>query len=146
VLVPDHTPMGNNLLHQITLVDEPPHQLGTTKPHESLARLLMRSTLMPTLTPHATGYWNEITPIQKKWGRLTNQICPMCGIKTKSRMDRHIRLTHTTFACHWRCPVVDCPTWFAFELNAANHLVRCHGFIQGRGWSCYNILRSYGIE
>ena len=36
--------------------------------------------------------------------------------------------------------------WFAPELNGKDHLERIHNFTEGRGYSCYDCLRQFGLE
>ena len=61
-------------------------------------------------------------------------------------ISRHLRLSHTTCQCFWRCPVPTCPMWFASELNGKDHLERIHNFTEGRGYSFYDCLRQFGLE
>ena len=61
-------------------------------------------------------------------------------------MSRHLRLSHTTCQCFWRCPVSSCPTWFASELYGKYHLEQTHSFSEGRGYSYYECLRRFGLE
>ena len=41
-------------------------------------------------------------------------------------MSCHMRLTHTTHVCYWRCPVPSCPLWFTSELNGKDHIENTH--------------------
>ena len=61
-------------------------------------------------------------------------------------MSRHLRLSHTTCQCFWRCPVSSCPAWFASELFGKDHLEEVHNFSEGRGYSYYECLRRFGLE
>ena len=61
-------------------------------------------------------------------------------------MSRHLRLSHTTCQCFWRCPVPSCPTWFASELYGKDHLEEVHKFSEGRGYSYYECSRRFGLE
>ena len=61
-------------------------------------------------------------------------------------MSRHLRLSHTTCQCFWRCLVPCCPMWFASELNGKDHLERIHNFTEGRGYSFDDCLRQFGLE
>ena len=61
-------------------------------------------------------------------------------------MSRHLRLTHTTHVCYWRCPVPSCPLWFTSEQNGKDHIENIHHFREGRGYSFYECLREFGLE
>ena len=61
-------------------------------------------------------------------------------------MSRHLRLSHTTCQCFWRCPVPSCPMWFASELYGNDHLEQIHNFSEGRGYSFYECLHKFGLE
>ena len=61
-------------------------------------------------------------------------------------MSRHLRLSHTSCQCFWRCPVPSCPMWLASELNRKDHLERIHSFTEGRGYSFYDCLCQFGLE
>ena len=51
VLVPDCTPQGGQITHQVTLIDDPPCQLGTTKPHEGLSQSPMCVSILCITNP-----------------------------------------------------------------------------------------------
>ena len=61
-------------------------------------------------------------------------------------MSRHLRLTHTTHVCYWRCPVPSCPLWFTSALNGKDHIENIHNIREGRGNSFYECLREFGLE
>ena len=61
-------------------------------------------------------------------------------------MSRHLRLSHTTCQCFWRCPVPSCPTWFASELYGKDRLEQIHNCNICRGYSYYECLCRFGLE
>ena len=70
----------------------------------------------------------------------------MCEGFIKINMSRHIRYSHTTYQCFWRCPVPSCPAWFASAFLGKDHLEEIHGFSEGQGWSFHEFLRRFGLE
>ena len=61
-------------------------------------------------------------------------------------MSHHLRLTHTTHVCYWRCQVPSCPLWFTSELNGNDNIENIHHFKEGRGYSFYECLREFGLK
>ena len=102
--------------------------------------------VVPTLGLGRPAYWNEVTPILKKWCSVNDARCPECARTIRVNMSRHIRLAHTVCQCFWRCPVPTCPMWFVSELNGKDHLERIHNFTEGRCYSLYDCLRQFGLE
>ena len=92
------------------------------------------------------AYCAQINPILRKWQSINDARCPECDRLIRVNMLCHLRLSHTTCQCFWRCPVPSCPMWFASELNGKDHLERMHSFTEGRGYSFYDCLRQFGLE
>ena len=91
-------------------------------------------------------YWDEINPLLTRWRSVNDVKCPDCVRLIWVNMSRHMRLTHTTYVCYWRCPVPSCLLWFTSELNGKDHIENTHHFQKGRGYSFYECLRSFGLE
>ena len=102
--------------------------------------------MLPTLTRRRRSYWAEVNPILRRWQNVNDAKCPVCGGLIKMNMSRHLRLSHTTCQCFWRCLVPSCPTWFASELYGKDHLEEVHKFSEGRSYSFYECLRQFGLE
>ena len=79
------------------------------------------------------------------WQNINDARCLVCDRLIRVNMSRHLRLSHTTCQCFWRCPVPSCPTWFASELYGKDHLEQIHNFSEGRGYSFYECLRRIGV-
>ena len=88
----------------------------------------------------------EINPILQRWQNVNDARCPVCDALIRVNMSRHLRLSHTTCQCFWRCPVSSCPAWFVSELYGKDHLEEVHRFSEGRGYSYYECLRQFGLE
>ena len=111
-----------------------------------LDRALCNNSVLPTSIRRRRAYWSEINPILQKWQSINDARCPECNRLIRVNMSRHLRLSHTTCQCFWRCPVPSCPMWFASELNGKDHLERIHNFTEGRGYSFYDCSRQFGLE
>ena len=115
-------------------------------PEAHLERALCPGSLSDTLGLQRRAYWDELSPILKRWKSVNDSKCPDCGDVIKINMGRHIRLKHTTYMCFWRCPVLSCSLWFKSELNAKDHIEGIHHFKEGHGLSFYECLRRHGME
>ena len=104
------------------------------------------NSILPTLNKRRNSYWSEINPILQRWQDVNDANCPVCKGLVRVNMSRHLRLSHTTCQCFWRCPVSSCPAWFASELFGKDHLEDVHNFSEGRGYSYYECLRRFGLE
>ena len=102
--------------------------LSSYLPAANLERALCRNSILPTLHKRRNSYWSEINPILERWQDVHGANCPVC-------MSRHLRLSHTTCQCFWRCPVSSCPAWFASELFGKDHLEDIHTGSRGRDTS-----------
>ena len=98
------------------------------------------------LTKRRNSYWAEINPILQRWKDVNGANCPVCNGLVKVNMSRHLRLSHTTCQCFWRCPVSSCPAWFASAFFGKDHLEEVHNFSEGRGCSFHEYLRRFGLE
>ena len=120
--------------------------LSSSLPAANLERALCRNSILPTLNKRRNSYWSEINPILERWQDVHGANCPVCKGLVRVNMSRHLRLSHTTCQCFWRCPVSSCPAWFASELFGKDHLEDIHKFSEGRGYSYYECLRQFGLE
>ena len=120
--------------------------LSSSLPAANLERALCRNSILPTLNKRRNSYWSEINPILERWQDVHGTNCPVCKGLVRVNMSRHLRLSHTTCQCFWRCPVSRCPAWFASELFGKDHLEDIHKFSEGRGYSYYECLRQFGLE
>ena len=120
--------------------------LSSSLPADHLDQLLCRNSVLPTLKKKQNSYWAEIHPILEKWRGVNGSTCPVCNGFVKINMSRHLRLSHTTYQCFWRCPVPSCPAWFASAFLGKDHLEEIHGFSEGHGWSFHEFLRRFGLE
>ena len=152
VMVPDCLvpPENNNvrvdLRHHVGLSLGSAVDMTNWSPEAHLERALCPGPLLDTLGLQRREYWNELSPILKRWKSVNDSHCPDCQKFIKINMGRHIRLKHTTYMCFWRCPVVSCSLWFKAELNAKDHIEGIHRFKEGHGVSFYECLRRHGIE
>ena len=131
-----------DLQHVVGLSLGPAVNLNSSLPPADL----YDNSVLPTLTRRRWAYWEEINPILRKWQSINDARCPECDRLIRVNMSRHLRLSHTSCQCFWRCPVPSCPMWFASELNGKDHLERIHNFTEGRGYSFYDCLRQFGLE
>ena len=147
VLIPDtlsgptvhaDSPVGLNL--------NPAADLSSSLPPPDLDRALCNNSVLPTLIRRRRAYWSEINLILQKWQSVNDASCPECNRLIRVNMSRHLRLSHTTCQCFWRCPVPSCPMCFASELNGKDHLEQIHSFTEGRSYSFYDCLRQFGLE
>ena len=119
------------LKHVVGLTLGPAVNLSSSLPAPNLERALCR---------------NSVNPILQRWQNVNDAKCPVCDGLIRVNMSRHLRLSHTTCQCFWRCPVSSCPAWFASELYGKDHLEEVHKFSEGRGYSYYECLRRFGLE
>ena len=131
------------LQHVVGLSLGPAVDLSSSLPPPDLDGALCRNSVLPTLTRRRRSYWAEINPILRRWQNVNDAKCPVCDRLIKVNMSHHLRLSHTTCQCFWRCPVPSCPTWFTSELYGKDHLEQVHHF---RGYSYYECLRRFGLE
>ena len=134
------------LQHVVGLTLGPAVDLSSSLPAANLDRALCRNSILPTLRKRQNSYWSEINPILERWQDVHGANCPVCKGLVRVNMSRHLRLSHTTCQCFWRCPVSSCPAWFASELFGKDHLEDIHKFSEGRGYSYYECLRQFGLE
>ena len=134
------------LQHVVGLSLGPAVDLRSSLPPPDLDRALCMNSVLPTLTRRRRSYWTEINAILQKWQNVNDARCPECDGLIRVNMSRHLRLSHTTCQCFWRCPVPSCPMWFASELYGKDHLEQIHNFSEGRGYSFYECLRKFGLE
>ena len=134
------------LQHAVGLSLGPAVDLSSSLPSPDLDRALCRNSVLPTLTRRRRSYWAEVNPILRRWQHVNDAKCPVCDGLIRVNMYRHLRLSHTTCQCFWRCPVPNCPTWFASELYGKDHLEEVHKFSEGRGYSYCECLRRFGLE
>ena len=153
VLIPDtfRDPTENAdspvvLQHVVGLTLGPAVDISSSLPSPNLDQALCRNSVLPTLTKRRRSYWAEVNPILRRWQHVNDAKCPVCNGLIRVNMSRHLRLSHTTCQCFWRCPVPSCPTWFASELYGKDHLEEVHKFSEGRGYSYYECLRRFGLE
>ena len=153
VLVPDtfSSPILNAsspvvLQHVIGLTLGAAVDLSSSLPAANLDRTLCGNSILPTLRKRQNSYWAELNPILEEWRDVDGATCPVCKGLVRVNMSRHLRLSHTTYQCFWRCPVSSCPAWFTSELFGKDHLEDIHGFSEGRGYSYYECLRHFGLE
>ena len=153
VLIPDtfSSPILNAnspvvLQHVVGLSLGTAADLSSSLPADNLDHLLCRNSVLPTLKKKQYSYWAEIHPILEKWRGVNGSTCPVCKGFVKINMSRHLRLSHTTYQCFWRCPVPSCPAWFASAFLGKDHLEEIHGFSEGHGWSFHEFLRRFGLE
>ena len=142
VLIPDtfSSPILNAnspvvLQHVVGLSLGTAADLSSSLPADHLDQLLCRNSVLPTLKKKQNSYWAEIHPILEQWRGVNGSTCPVCKGFVKINMSRHLRLSHTTYQCFWRCPVPSCPAWFASAFLGKDHLEEIHGFSEGHGWS-----------
>ena len=145
VMVPDNI-VRVDLRHHIGLSLGSAVDMTNWSPEAHLERALCPGPLLDTLGLQRREYWNELSPILKRWKSVNDSECPDCGNVIKINMGRHIRLKHTTYMCFWRCPVLSCSLWFKSELNAKDHIEGIHHFKEGHGLSFYECLRRHGME
>ena len=129
VLIPDtfsgptvHADSPVVLQHVVGLSLGPAADLSSSLPPPDLDQALCNNSVLPTLVRRRRAYWSEINPILQKWQSINNASCPECNRLIRVNMSRHLRLSHTTCQCFWRCPAPSCPMWFASELNGKDHL------------------------
>ena len=134
------------LQHVVGLTMGPAVDLSSSLPAPNLERALCRNSVVPTLNKRRGSYWSEVNPILQRWQNVNDAKCPVCDGLIRVNMSRHLRLSHTTCQCFWRCPVSSCPAWFASELYGKDHLEEVHKFSEGRGYSYYECLRRFGLE
>ena len=134
------------LQHVVGLTLGPAVDLSSSLPAANLDRALCRNSILPTLRKRQNSYWSEINPILERWQDVHGANCPVCKGLIRVNMSWHLRLSHTTCQCFWRCPVSSCPAWFASELFGKDHLEDIHKFSEGRGYSYYECLRQFGLE
>ena len=134
------------LQHVVGLTVGPAVDLSSSLPAPNLDRALCSNSVLPTLTKRRRSYWAEVNPILRRWQNVNDAKCPVCDGFIRVNMSRHLRLSHTTCQCCWRCPVPSCPAWFASELYGKDHLEEVHKFSEGRGYSYYECLRRFGLE
>ena len=153
VLIPDtfSSPILNAsspvvLQHVVGLTLGSAVDLSSSLPAANLDRTLCGNSILPTLRKRQNSYWAEINPILEEWRDVHGATCPVCKGLVRVNMSRHLRLSHTTYQCFWRCPVSSCPAWFASELFGKDHLEDIHRFSEGRGYSYYECLRHFGLE
>ena len=153
VLIPDtfSSPILNAnspvvLQHVVGLSLGTAADLSSSVPADNLDHLLCRNSVLPTLKKKQYSYWAEIHPILEKWRGVNGSTCPVCQGFVRVNMSRHLRLSHTTYQCFWRCPVPSCPAWFASAFLGKDHLEEIHGFSEGHGWSFHEFLRRFGLE
>ena len=87
--------------------------------------------MLPSLIQKKRSYWSEINPILQTWQSINDTKCPEFNWVIPINMARHLRLEHTTCQCFWRCPVANCPSWFASEFEGKDHLEETHLFNEG---------------
>ena len=102
--------------HVVGLSLSPAANLSSSLPPADLALTLCDNSVLPTLGLGRRDYWEEINPILRKWQSINDARCPECDRLIRVNMSRHLRLSHTTCQCFWRCPVPSCPMWFARSL------------------------------
>ena len=152
VLVPDclSRPVGNtaqiDLRHVIELQLGSPFDMGRDLPPPDLASRLTPNSLEQTLQLLRRPYWDAMNPLLTRWRSVNDANCPDCARLIRVNMSRHMRLTHTTYVCYWRCPVPSCHLWFTSDLNGKYHIENTHHFQEGRGYSFYECLLSFGLE
>ena len=120
--------------------------LSSSLPAANLEQALCRNSILPTLNKRRNSYWSEINPILERWQDVHGANCPVCKGLVRVNMSRHLRLSHTTCQCFWRCPVSSCPAWFASELFGKDHLEDIHKYSEGRGYSYYECLRNSPVS
>ena len=149
VLIPDtvgtmvnaDSPLG--LQHVVGLQLGTPADLSSSLPATGLDRVLCDNSVTLCLIRKHGAYWSEINPILDRWQSVNDTKCP--ELVTRN-MARHLRLEHTFYQCVWRCPVANCPSWFASESDGKDHLESTHMFSEGTGYSAYENLRHHGLE
>ena len=105
VMVPDClVPPENNIVrvdlrHHIGLSLGSAVDMTNWSPEAHLERALCPGPLLDTLGLQRREYWNELSPILKRWKSVNDSPCPDCGNVIKINMGRHIRLKHTTYMC-----------------------------------------------
>ena len=134
------------LQHVVGLTLGPAVDLSSSLPSPDLDRALCRNSVLPILTKRRRSYWAEVNPILRRWQHVNDAKCPLCDGLITVNMSWHLRLSHTTCQCFWRCPVPSYPTWFASELYGKDHLEEIHKFSEGRGYSYHEYLRRFGPE
>ena len=152
VLIPDTVGTMVNvdsplvLQHVVGLRLGTPVDLSSSLPPADLDHALCDNSVLPSLIRKKISYWSEINPILQKWQRINDTKCPECNRVIPINMARHLRLEHTTCQCFWRCPIANCPSWFASEFEGKDHLEETHLFNEGHGCSYYECLRQVGLE
>ena len=106
-----------DLRHHVSLSLGPALDMANWVPEPNMEKALCPASLADTLALQRRDYWDELNPILKKWKSVNNSNCPECDQFIKVNMGRHIRLTHSTYVCFWRCPVMSCSLWFMSELK-----------------------------
>ena len=89
--------------HVVGLSLGPAVDLSSSLPPPDLDRALCNNSLIPTLIRRRRAYWSEINPILQKWQSINDARCPECNRLIRVNMSRHLRLSHTTCQCFWRC-------------------------------------------
>ena len=138
--------MRIDLRHVVELSLGSPFDMGRELPPPDLALSLTPNYLEPILGIQRRAYWEEINPLLVKWRSINDARCPECVRMIRVNMSRHLRLTHTTHVCYWRCPVPSYPLWFTSELNGKDHIENIHNFREGRGYSFYECLQEFCLE
>ena len=146
LLPPENNTVRVDLRHHVGLSLGSAVDMTNWSPEAHLERALCPGPLLDTLELQRRDYWNELSPILKRWKSVNDSKCPDCGEVIKINMGRHIRLKHTTYQCFWRCPVLSCSLWFKSELSAKDHIEGIHRFKEGHGLSFYECLRRHGME
>ena len=120
--------------------------LSSSLPAANLERALCGNSIQHTLTKRRNSYWAELNPKLQRWRDVNDANCPVCDGLVRVNMSRHLRLSHTTCQCFWRCPVSSCPAWFASAFLGKDHLEEVHIFSEGHGHSFHEYLRRFGLE
>ena len=135
LLPPENNTVRVDLRHHVGLSLGSAVDMTNWSPEAHLERALCPGPLLDTLGLQRRDYWNELSPILKRWKSVNDSKCPDCGEVIKINMGRHIR-----------CPVLSCSLWFKSELNAKDHIEGIHRFKEGHGLSFYECLRRHGME
>ena len=138
------SPLG--LQHVVGVQLRTPIDLSSSLPVADLDRALCDNSVTLCLIRKRKAYWSEINPILEKRQSVNDTKCPECDQVIPINMARHLRLEHTFCQCVWRCPVANCPSWFASEFNGKDHLESTHLFTEGNGYSSFECLRQFGLE
>ena len=89
--------------------ESPAANLSSSLPPVNLALALCDNSVLPTLGLGRWDYWDEINPILRKWQSINDARCPECDRLIRVNMSCHLRLSHMTCQCFWRCPVPSFP-------------------------------------